>query len=56
MLESVVLTRGQVWLSPEVREMVGLHEADDQVGFAVLLEESSQQIEEKEVLPLSQCA
>ena len=56
MLDTVVLTRGQVWLSPEIREVVGLDESDDQVGFAVFLEEASQPAEKQKVESLSRCA
>lgn len=42
MLDSVVLTRGQVWMSPEIRTVVGLDQDDDQLGFAVFLEETLQ--------------
>lgn len=56
MLDTVVLTRGQVWLSPEIREVVGLDEADDQVGFAVFLEEASQENEKDGSTFLSKCA
>lgn len=45
MLDSVVLTRGQVWMSPEIRKVVGVDLEDDQVGFAVFLEEIAQQNE-----------
>ena len=40
MLDSVILTRGEVWVSPELREMVGLDKEDAQVGFALLLSEA----------------
>jgi hypothetical protein len=57
MLETVVLTRGQVWLSPEIREMVGLDQEDDQMGFAVLLDEALQVIEEREsAAQIARCA
>lgn len=57
MLETVVLTRGQVWLSPEIREVVGLDQEDAQMGFAVLLDEALQVIEEKaDVVQIARCA
>lgn len=55
MFDTVVLTRGQVWLSPEIRELVGLDAADEKAGFAVLLEEAMQPDEKEEVAPL-RCA
>lgn len=45
MLDSVVLTRGQVWMSPEIRQLVGVDQDEDQVGFAVFLDETLQEIE-----------
>ncbi len=48
MLDTVILTRGQVWMSPEIREMTGLEADDDQIDFAVFLDEASQVLEEKE--------
>ena len=40
MLDSVILTRGEVWVSPEIRELVGLDKDDAEVGFALLLSEA----------------
>lgn len=45
MLDSVVLTRGEVWMSPEVRKLVGVDVEDDQVGFAIMLDEAVEDIE-----------
>jgi hypothetical protein len=47
MLDSVVLTRGQVWMSPEIRTLVGVDQDEDHVGFAVFLEETLQEPEIK---------
>jgi hypothetical protein len=47
MLDSVVLTRGQVWMSPEIRTLVGVDQDEDHVGFAVFLEETLQETEIK---------
>ncbi|HNY39850.1 MAG TPA: hypothetical protein PKJ41_05630 [Bryobacteraceae bacterium] len=57
MLETVILTRGQVWLSPEIREKVGLDLEEDQVSFAVSLDEASQVLEKTESFePVARCA
>ncbi len=57
MLDSVILTRGQVWISPQIRELVGLEVEDDQIGFAVFLDEASQVLKEKEEsLQVASCA
>jgi hypothetical protein len=57
MLDSVILTRGQVWMSPEIRELVGLEADDDEMGFAIFLDEASQVLEEKEEsLQIARCA
>ncbi len=40
MLDSVILTRGEVWVSPELRELVGLDKEDAHVGFSLLLSEA----------------
>jgi len=45
MLENVVLTRGQVWMTPEIREVVGFDRNDEQMGFSLLLEEALQATE-----------
>jgi hypothetical protein len=45
MLDSVVLTRGEVWMSPEIRTLVGVDPDEDQVGFAVFLDEILQDAE-----------
>ena len=54
MLEAVVLTRGQAWISPEIREMVGIEVDDDHTDFAIFLDEASQVLEEEQ--PTAQVA
>jgi hypothetical protein len=57
MLDSVVLTRGQVWMSPEIRQLVGVDQDEDQVGFAVFLDETLQDTEKTgDRLEMPKCA
>ncbi len=57
MLDTVVLTRGQVWMSPEIRESVGMDQDDDEVSFEIFFDEARQVLEEKEGLAqIARCA
>jgi len=57
MLEAVVISRGQIWVSNEVRESLGFEPDENLASFAICLNEAIEQPEEqREMSQVARCA